>query len=158
MKSKCLILTLTIFFSILGSSFAQDVGQPLMVRLIYFLPSNQIPQPDIDTKMDTMIKDVQLFFADLMESHGFDRKTFTFEVDATGQAVVHHINGLLADTHYQRARYKVWNELNLHFDLSRNIYLVAIELSDPILLLGPDFGTCGLGGYHGTAAGNATAG
>ena len=30
-----------------------------MVRLIYFLPNDREPQPDIDEKMDTLIKEVQ---------------------------------------------------------------------------------------------------
>ena len=58
---------------------AQD--RPI-VRLIYFLPSDRQPQPDIDEKLDKLIKDVQTFYADQMEAHGFGRKTFLFETDA----------------------------------------------------------------------------
>ena len=46
------------------------VGEPRMVRLIYFLPSDRAPEQDIDTKLDTMIKNVQKFYADEMERMG----------------------------------------------------------------------------------------
>ena len=68
-----------------------NASEPPMVRLIYFLPSDRQPQPDIDTKMDTLIKEVQQFYANQMENHGFGRKTFAFEADVTGKAVVHHV-------------------------------------------------------------------
>lgn len=44
------------------------------MRLIYFLPRDHQPQPDIDAKMDTLIKDAQRFYAKQMEAHGFGRK------------------------------------------------------------------------------------
>ena len=51
-----------------------DYGPP-KVRLIYFLPSDREAQEDINTKLDRLIKDVQQFYADVMENHGFGRKT-----------------------------------------------------------------------------------
>ena len=33
-----------------------NVGEPLTVRMIYFLPSDRSPQQDIDAKMDSVIK------------------------------------------------------------------------------------------------------
>ena len=47
--------------------------EPLLwpiVRLIYFYPSDRAAQPDIDEKMDKLIKDTQEFYAQLMEAHG----------------------------------------------------------------------------------------
>ncbi len=160
MKFKCLFFSLMVFFSFLDFGFTQELKQPLMVRLIYFLPSDRIPQPDIDTKMDAMIKDVQQFFADVMESHGFDRKTFMFETDATGQAIVHHVNGQFADAYYHQQIWgKVENEIDQHFDTSRSIHLIAIDISQSIfhtiLPDGDDYATCGMGTYYGAAAGGA---
>ena len=77
-----------------------NVGEPYTVRLIYFLPSDRQPQPDIDTKMDKLIKDTQQFFAEVMENHGFGGKTFRFETDTNGKAVVHHVNGKFNDAYY----------------------------------------------------------
>ena len=57
-----------------------------IVRLIYFRPS----EPNVDAEIDGLIKRVQRFYADEMERHGFGRKTFQFETDAHGNAVVHY--------------------------------------------------------------------
>ena len=70
-----------------------NVDELYTVRLIYFLPSDRQPKPDIDTQMDTLIKEVQQSYADDMESYGFGGKTFRFETDATGKAVVHRMAG-----------------------------------------------------------------
>ena len=51
-----------------------NVDAPYTVRLIYFLPSDRSPQQDIDPKLDTLIRDVQQFYANEMERHGFGRK------------------------------------------------------------------------------------
>ena len=110
-----------------------NVGEPYTVRLIYFLPSDRQSKPDIDTKMDTLIKDVQQLYADTMESHGFGRKTFRIETDTTGKAVVHHVNGKFNDAYYQGHSLEAWEETNLSFDMSNNIYLVALDISSEIL-------------------------
>ena len=104
-------------------------GDPHTVRLIYFLPNDRQPQPDIDTKMDTLIKEVQQFYADQMESHGFGRKTFRFETDATGKAVVHRMNGKFNSAHYQNYSRTVWPEIWEQFNRSRTIYLCALEIT-----------------------------
>ena len=160
MRFKGLFLTILVFFTIYSVSFAQELAQPPMVQLVYFLPSDRPPQLDISTKMDVLIKDVQQFFADVMESHGFDRKTFSFETDATGQAVVHHVNGQFTDAYYHHQTLnKVSDEIDRHFDTSRNVHLIAIDISqsifDTILPNGDDYTTCGMGIYYGTAAGGA---
>ena len=98
-----------------------------VVRLIYFLPRDRRPRPDINAQMDRLIKDIQTFYADEMERHGFGRKTFEFETDADGNAVVYHITGRYDDTHYQR--YSVWGEIGEQFDTSRHIYLATLDVS-----------------------------
>ena len=57
-------------------SYLQTLQQREMVRLIYFLPINRSGQHDIDTKLDTLIKDVQQFYTEQMYNHGFGRKNF----------------------------------------------------------------------------------
>ena len=75
-------------------------ADPYTVRLIYFFPNDRTPQSDIDTKMDRLIKDAQQSFAEVMENHGFGRKTFQFEMDASGNAIVHHMTGQFSDAYY----------------------------------------------------------
>ena len=49
------------------------------VRLIYFVPRDRRSQPDIDKKMDQLIKNVQQFYADQMEAHGFGGKALNLK-------------------------------------------------------------------------------
>ena len=110
-----------------------DVGDPYTVRLIYFLPSDRQPKPEIDIEFDTWIKKEQQYFADVMEYHGFGRKTFRFETDTTGKAVVHHVKGKFKDAYYLNEGGKVWEEIFTQFDGSKSIYLLALDISSEYL-------------------------
>ena len=130
----------------------QTLQQREMIRLIYFLPSNRPFQQGIDTKMDTLIKDTQQFYAEQMKNYGFDRKTFTFETNTTGKAVVHHVNGKFTDRYYHNDTLgKVMEEINERFDLSKNLYLIAIDISSEII----DTRWCGRGGFDWSGGGRA---
>ena len=107
--------------------------RPIVVRLIYFLPNDRQPQPDIDATLDRFIKGVQQFYAEQMEAHQFGRKTFQIETDAQGKAVVHHIIGKFADAYYLEhgdIYAKAWTEVEQRFDTSRNVHLVVIDTSN----------------------------
>ena len=143
MKRKLSLLILTVICALLLPMFVhaqQDEPQfdgeltpsDYVVRLIYFLPRDRSPRPNINTQMDRLIKDVQTFYADEMERHGFGRKTFEFESDADRNAVVHHVTGRYADTDYQRNSTRIWGEIGEQFDTSREstyIYLAALDVS-----------------------------
>ena len=133
-------------------SYLQTLQQREMVRLIYFLPINRRAQHDIDAKLDTLIKDVQRFYAEEMQRHGFGRKTFTFETDATGKAVVHHVNGRFRDAYYDNETFdKVTEEIEERFSLSTNLYLISIDTGSEKI----DVQWCGTAGVHGTTGGKA---
>ena len=133
-------------------SYLQTLQQREMVRLIYFLPINRRAQHDIDTKLDTLIRDVQHFYAEEMQRHGFGRKTFTFETDATGKAVVHHVNGRFTDRHYDRETFdKIIEEIEDDFDVSKNLYLISVDTGSQKI----DVQWCGQGGSYGTTGGRA---
>ncbi len=99
-----LIVAVLLSFGIVTFSSAEQRERPI-VRLIYFLPKDRDPQPDINNKLDTLIKDTQMLFANQMEAHGFDRKTFLYETDASGKAVVHHVTGQFTDEYYNNLQY-----------------------------------------------------
>ena len=123
----CFILTLFTFvtFAFSPNSFAQDPRS--VVRLIYFLPSDRQPQPDIDIKLNTLIRDVQKFYAEHMENHGFGRKTFTLEADEDRNVVVYHVNGRFTADYYGFDQNKVRDEIIKKFGELRNNYLVIVE-------------------------------
>jgi len=114
------------------------------VRLVYFLPRGRSLQPNIWTKFDTLIRDVQRFYADEMEKHDFGRKTFTFETDANGETLVYRVDGQFRDRYYHTdTADKVLEELSAQFDMSKNVYLVAVDISSEVI---NDENICGVGG------------
>ncbi len=134
------LFTLTLFtfltLTFLLNSFAQDDSPEYVVRVIYFIPNDQEPDPDMDTKLDSLMKDAQQFYGDQLEAHGFDRKTFRIETDDIGNALVHHVNGRHDDAYYQNpstGSWIVWNEIEEQFDTSKNIYFLALGISKNFL-------------------------
>ena len=122
-----------------------NFGEPHTVRLIYFLPSDRSPQRNIDTKLDTLIRDVQQFYADEMERHNFGGKTFAFETDVTGKVVVHRVDGQFTDSYYRLDTFrKVWEEIREQFYTPQNIYFIAIDISNERVVRDHDE-VCGVG-------------
>ena len=115
-----------------------------MVRIIYFLPRGRRAQPDIWTKLDRLIRDVQRFYANQMEINGFGRKTFTFETDETGETSRWQVNGQFGDWYYHTdTRTKVHAEVAQQFDMSKHIYLIVVDISSETI---DNEKTCGVGG------------
>ena len=141
-------------------------GKPHIVRLIYFVPNDRTPQRDIDAKIDRLIKDAQQSFAEVMENHGFGRKTFQFEMDTSGKAIVHHMTGQFQDAHYGAQPYEevwdmVWQEISdtfKQFDPTTNVYFAVMDIGGESFNINggpPDFILCGLGAFYGSFAGRA---
>ena len=125
-----LILLIFLMLVFLPNTFAQDNSLEYIVRVIYFIPNDQEPDPNMDEKLDTLIKNAQKFYADQLEVHGFDRKTFRFEPDENGDVKVHHVNGKFNDAYYQNpftGSWIVWDEIDKQFDTSKNIYFLALD-------------------------------
>ena len=126
----CLTLTLLNFASLVfvWNSIAQETSPEYVVRVIYFIPNDRQTQPDIDAQLNTLMKEAQQLYADVMETYGFGRKTFRLETDADRKVVVHHVTGQSNDTFYHNGTVgKVKDELNPLFNTSKNIYFVAID-------------------------------
>ena len=116
-----------------------------IVQLVYFRPSDRAVQPNIDINVDGLIKGIQQFYAEQMQRH--EGKTFTFETDASGNAVVHHVDGKFTDSYYQTQTYdRVREEIEKQFDTSRHAYLVAIDVSSEQVNDGNQGHVCGAGG------------
>ena len=123
-----------------------------MIRLTYFLPRGRRIQQDIDTKLDELIKDAQQFYAEQLGRHGFTRKTFTFESDANGKAVVRHVAGQFANSHYRENTFdKVWRELSKRFERQPHIVnLVVLEIDTGAVSVRDDVFVCGVASFdHG---------
>ena len=132
MKFKCLFVTIISLLTILLPSFAQEPElqqNDYIVKLFYFLPNDREPRQDIDAKIDKMLKQVQKFYADQMENYGYDRKTFRFETDADGNAVVHHIVGKKDDAQYRKNPASSFGEFAKKIQTPNTILLVFIDVS-----------------------------
>ena len=107
-----------------------DIGEPRTVRMIYFLPSDRPYQAGVVDSMKTTIRQLQTFYAEQMQTHGFGEKTFRFETDDQGEPLVHLLAGQQPDSHYLQDTFgRVWKEIEQVFDISKNIYFVVIDNS-----------------------------
>ena len=145
------ILTLLTFVTLafVPNSFAQDASPEYVIRVIYFLPNDRQSQPGIDTELDTLLKDIQQFYADEMERHGFDRKSFRLETNNIGTVLVHRVNGRFSDGYYHNngTYNKVMDEINEQYDRSKHLYFVALDISSSEGFEGGGRAkVCGLGG------------
>ena len=141
-----IFLTILMVFCTYISGYAEITVEDT-VRVIYFLPNDREPHPDIDGKLNDLIKNVQQRQAEQMEAHGFGRKSFRLEVDNAGKAVVHHVVGRLTDAHYSNEPWDVWDEIGEQFDLSRNYYFTVLGVRNSSIT---GFGASG-GAFNGRA-------
>ena len=132
--TRCFIFTLLIFvmFVFAPKSFAQHISTEYIVRIIYLLPNDRKPQSDIDEKLEALIKETQQLLADEMERHGYSSKSFRFEADENGKAIVHHITSYHDDKYFQEwtgATEAIRDYFADSFDFEKYKYLVALDVS-----------------------------
>ena len=110
-----------------------NAGPPRTVRLIYFLPNDRPFNAKVVQRMKDVIREVQTFYAEQMQAHGYGKLTFRVELDAQGEPMVHRVNGQHPDSRYVDADHTVTlvsNEIRQIFDHHvKNIYVTAIDNS-----------------------------
>ena len=97
--------------------------------MIYFLPNDRPYRADVVQRMKDEILNVQTFFAEQMEAHGYGRRTFRVETDPQGEPVVHRVDGRHPDSHYLDNTHVVYDELTEMFNYDVNIYLTVVDNS-----------------------------
>ena len=123
----------------------QEVLQDL-VRIIYFVPRDRSIQPDMWTKLDRLIRDVQSLYADQMEANGFGRKTFTFETNEFDQTVVYRVDGNFNDFYYHtNTTEKILSEVAALSDIEKHVHLIVVEVSNQAV---EQEDVCGIGGSN----------
>ena len=109
-------------------TFNLNVGEPRTVRMIYFLPNNRPFRQEVVDSMKVTIRQIQTFFAEQMQAHGYGNKTFRFETDAQGEPLVHRVEGQHPNSHYFDETFKtVFEEIEQAFDVRENIYFIVID-------------------------------
>ncbi len=123
-----------------------DTAQHDVVRLIYFLSKERPPQRGIVVKLDRLIRQAQRFYAIQMKSHGFERKTFTFQTDARGKAKVFLVIAAHPDEYYHDdTSQKIRAEISERFNYSKNVLLVAVDIEKGVFRMEGKRRTVGLG-------------
>ena len=112
-----------------------NVGEPRMVRMIYFLPNDQSYRSAVVQQMKNQIRIVQTFFGEQMDAHGYGKLTFGVETDAQGEPMVHRVEGQYASSHYHddpditSSHSRVFTEIEEMFNIFENVYLIIVEYS-----------------------------
>ncbi|MDE2997522.1 MAG: hypothetical protein OXU79_00415 [Gemmatimonadota bacterium] len=132
-----------------------NVGNPRTIRMIYFLPGDRPFRQEVFDLIKVRIRQAQSFFADQMESHGFGKLKLRVETDARGEPLVHRVDGQHPNSHYLVNTHVVYDEIDLTFDLRRNVYLVVIDNSIDAIGTGGGRRVAGTGGRRGKSGGNA---
>lgn len=124
----------------------RSTPQEGLVRIIYFLPRDRSRQPDMWNKLNTLIRDVQRFYADQMAFNGFGRKTFTFETDENRETLIYRVDGQYTDWYYHTETHdKVYTEIAAQFDMEKHAYLIVADISSEFI---DTENTCGVGGGY----------
>ena len=110
-----------------------NTGEPRTVRMIYFLPTDRPYRADVVQRMKDGIRNVQTFYAEQMDAHGYGNKTFRVETDSKGDPMVHRVDGQYPDNHYfDYTDNNVQPEIDLVFNRYTNIYLIVIDTINAI--------------------------
>ncbi len=105
----------------------QNVGEPRTVRMIYFLPNDWPYRAEVVNSMKTTLRQVQTFYAEQMQTHGYGNTTFRIEADAQGKPLVHRVDGEHPFSHYDNTLGNaVLDELRQTFDMGENIYFIVL--------------------------------
>ena len=107
-----------------------NVGPPRTVRMIYFLPNDRPFRASVVDSMKRNIRQIQTFYGDQMQPHGYGYKTFDIETDAHGEPIVHRLDGQHPDGHYRNSRSRpAYDEFRRVFDSAANVYLIFVDTS-----------------------------
>ena len=105
-----------------------NVGPPRTVRMIYFLPNDRPFRSSVVDSMKRRIRQIQTFYGEQMQAHGYGYKTFDIETDAQGEPIVHRLDGQHPVSHYLDIIYRtVIDEVGAVFDTRQNVYLIVID-------------------------------
>ena len=107
-----------------------NTGEPRTVRLIYFLPNDRPYRTEVVQRMKDEILNVQAFYLEAMEAHGYRDMTFKVETDAQGKPIVHRVDGQQPEIYYiDDTDQTVRAEIRRVFDVWQNIYFIVVDNS-----------------------------
>ena len=134
-NEKCFVFIFFIFLLMFGMKATicgadLDVGEPLTVRIIYFLPNDRTFHTNSVQRIKDKVQTVQSFYAEQMQAHGYGNMTFRFETDGQGELIVHRVDGEHLDSHYLDGSGNVnfvSEEVFKAFHPANNLYLIFVD-------------------------------
>ena len=133
-----------------------NVGEPRTVRMIYFLPNGRPFRQEVVDSMKVTIRQIQTFYAEQMQAHGYGLKTFRFETDAQGEPLIHRVDGQHPDSHYLDNTFLTMSdEIEQVFDVRKNIYFIVVDNSIDAIGIGGGQIAGGTAGSRGKNGGDA---
>lgn len=81
------------------------------VRVVYIVPSDAEPWKDMKRRIVECLEDIQWFFADEMNRHGYGPKTFEIAKDDRGLPIFHQINSPLKKSESDENTHKECREV-----------------------------------------------
>ena len=133
-----------------------NLGPPRTVRMIYFLPNDRQFRASVVDSMKRTIRRIQTFYGEQMQAHGHGYKTFAVESDASGEPIVHRVDGLHADSYYlDDTSTKVPDEIHQTFDRDANIYMIVVDNSSNTISTSRGLQAGGTGNSRGKVGGHA---
>ncbi len=124
------LLALLIVFGIFstGNVQAQNIF-PRTVNLFYLLPNDRPYRQEVVDAMKTGILEVQSFYADQMEAHGYGRMTFTIQtagaIQGKGDPAFHRVNSPHPASHYESN--PIINEVEAVVDTHSIVQLIVVD-------------------------------
>ena len=134
-NQKCFVFVFLTFLLIFGMKATiygadLDVGEPLTVRIIYFLPNDRPFRSEAIQWIKDGVHTIQTFYAEQMKAHGHGNIIFRVETDDQGELIVHRVDGEHPDSHYLDESGKV-NFVNREvfkaFHPANNVYLIFVD-------------------------------
>lgn len=142
MRSSCfaVVALFLLFMMVTLTVSAQDYR----LKVVYVVPSDREPHADYDVRLDYVIKMIQRFFSETLESAGYASsasvgKSFEYEADGFGNLVVHLVDhspdGNDPDptrtvSRYQSGEINPWEDIAEHLPASFFVRSAAIILVD----------------------------
>lgn len=131
-----------------------------LVKVIYFIPQNRSPQTCGVQNLKNYIKICQQFFSNEMARDGIYKpgttqgKTFEYEKDASGEPIIHIVNGVYDDSYYAASIFdRVLNEVVPTYSPTNTVVLIMTECQ----IMSPDGSFIGgaMGGSYNGLLGNS---
>ena len=133
---------------------ALNVGEPRTVRMIYLLPNDRPYRAEVVDSIKVAIRQIQTFYAEQMQAHGYGNRSFRFETDAQGDPMVHRVDGQHPDSHYLDSTTRtVLEEIEPQFDITSNVTFISIDNSINAIDTGGVWRAGGTGGGRGKNGG-----